>query len=215
MNMWPTATAIAIIVLCLAKYSKFNCPPLRDLLIILRTVGGAQNCLNDQLPTFLSSNSESDNGFRGEFLLSPSVNFTCAGQVIRWQAYMKRRATYIVIAFFVLRLANSSSCNYQVVGRHALTDIDVNDSLLLDTAVSNPMPVQPGDVVGVYSRRSRNNRLTFSSYQNFNGRTYKVSVSRSSDVLVQNSFSCDSATETTDVPFVTASKSTNLHVAIL
>lgn len=138
-------------------------------------LGGAATCFHDRGPLFPPESVDFLRFRREEINVSPNLNFSCTGNVTRWQAIMDRARIYTTIAFFVLR--PTDQCIYEIVGRDVHSNVDVNSSLLVDVAASSMILVQPGDVIGVYADHNAFRRESFASYNNDNWLTYSIDIS--------------------------------------
>jgi len=113
---------------------------------------------------------------------------------------MERTGIYTV-AFLVLR-PTGSSCSYELVGRTVSTNVNVGNNLLVDISVSPPIPVQPGDVVGLHTVHARDEKNRFRHFSSYSGgSTYRVDISQN-EILTGNSFSCSSAAKVSTVPII-------------
>ncbi len=118
-----------------------------------------ENCLtlNGQAPVFEDNGNGVQDGFRDQTLaISRNLQFSCYGNVTGWAAYAERRGTFDSVQFQVWRLTqidmNNGCRTYQLVGSHSFNSIRTDNKLLNITSLGgqNPIPVQPGDVVGFY-----------------------------------------------------------------
>ena len=98
--------------------------------------------------------------------VSPSLQFTCSGQVDAWEAYFEDDGTYPSIKFQVWRPVQdpSSGCTtYEFVGTNTFTDQTV-DATLHSQFVPDPGSViefQAGDVVGFYADYRGRTQVSF------------------------------------------------------
>ena len=134
-----------------------------------------QGCLTlngTETPVFQNYGVSVRDGFRDRtHAISRDLQFSCYGDVIGWAAYVERSVTVTNIKFQVWRLTQivdtSNDCRtYQLVGSHNFSSISATNNLLNITSLGgqNPIPVQPGDVVGFYGEFRRN----FNSNSNVN-----------------------------------------------
>ena len=125
------------------------------------------------------------NGARGGFsdrthAISHDLQFSCYGNVTGWAAYAERSGTFTNIIFQVWRLLNimSNGCRtYHLVGTHSFDNVPVTNRLLNITSLGgqNPIPVQPGDVVGFYGDFSIGSNINIQSDRSGNSLSYYVS----------------------------------------
>ncbi len=113
---------------------------------------------------------------------------------------MERTGLYTTVAFLVLR-PTSSSCGYELVDRSITTNVNVDASFLVDISIASPIPVLPGDVVGLYTVQDTDERNRFRTYSSYSGLTYRVDISQD-DILTGNSFSCSGASQSASVPII-------------
>ena len=152
-------------------------------------------------------------GFRDQtHAISRDLQFSCYGDVIGWAAYAERSVTVTNIKFQVWRLTQivdtSNDCRtYQLVGSHSFSSISATNNLLNITSLGgqNPIPVQPGDVVGFYGEFRRNN-VNIQSNPSTNYLSYYNSpvTSTTADALREANTCSDLQNREEGVPVITA-----------
>lgn len=187
-----------------------------SLLFAVRVVEGTCLTLNDQVPSFR------DYGSRRLFFgfndwihaISRDLRFSCHGNITGWVAYSDRMGTFATVTFQVWRLTATSGCRtYELVGSHHFSNVTTNSEKLLNVSAVeefglDPIPVQPGDVVGFYEEFS-GGRSTFPNIQSNGVRNslsyYMSSVNSTSISAVREVDICGSSIRTVNgTPVITA-----------
>ena len=184
-------------------------------------IGESCLTLNGQMPLF------EDNGAGGGFsdqthAISRDLQFSCYGNVTGWAAYAERnRGTFTNVIFQVWRLnITTNGCRtYHLVGSHSFVNVPVTNRLLNITSLGgqNPIPVQPGDVVGFYGDFSVRSNINIQSDRSESSLSYYTSpvTSDAVDALTEASTCGYLQSNESGAPIITAYVTTQGKLLLL
>ena len=160
-----------------------------------------------------SGNSRVRDGFRDQTLaISRDLQFSCHGNVTGWAAYAERIGTFTNVKFQVWRLTqadvNNGCRTYHLVGSHTFSNMPTNNRLLNTTSLGgqDPIPVQPGDVVGFYGDFNFGANANIQSNRSASYLSYYASsvTSASADALTEANTCTNLRSTEEGVPVITA-----------
>ena len=152
-------------------------------------------------------------GFRDKsHVVSRDLEFSCYGNVTGWAAYSERAGTFTTITFQVWRAreeAATTGCSrtYDLVGSHTFSNVETDSTKLLNvTRKQNPIPVQPGDVVGFYADFDGSQAVSIQNNDSFNYLSYvKRNVDSANLLSAQQISNCSYFTESlSGTPIISA-----------
>ena len=143
----------------------------------------SESCLtlNGSAPQFSSIDMPGSNGsFQSRTLiLSTATTFTCSGYVQNFQVYMEGAVQYDLVIFQVWRPL--SNCSYQLRGEQRVENFQVGNDYLLDSGSIvpplDPVPVELGDIVGVYVNQGQLVDYGIQQYPDDNGTVLQITES--------------------------------------